>query len=58
MQQVIPEAVSQNDNGYLSLNMDPIIMAMLNAIKQQQVEINNLKAELKSLEKQLEAKVN
>lgn len=39
VKKVIPEAVSQNQQGYLLVNNDPIILAMLNAIKQQQKEI-------------------
>jgi hypothetical protein len=36
VQQVIPEAVTENSRGYLVVNNDPILWAMLNAIKQQQ----------------------
>jgi hypothetical protein len=43
VQQVIPDAVSETDEGYLSLNMDPVVMAMLNAIKQQQIQIEKQK---------------
>jgi hypothetical protein len=39
VQQVIPEAVSQTENGYLVINNDPILWTMLNAIKEQQKEI-------------------
>ena len=48
VQRVIPEAVNKNDNGYLMLNNDPIIWAMLNAIKE-------LKAENELLIKRIEA---
>jgi hypothetical protein len=47
VQRVIPEAVTENDKGYLMLNNDPVIMAMLNAIKE-------LKAENKELRRQLD----
>ena len=39
VQKVIPEAVTENSKGYLLVNNDPIIWAMLNAIKEQQREI-------------------
>ena len=46
------EAVGTDDDGYLNLNIHPILIAYLNAIKEQQAQIDNLKkevAELKSL---------
>jgi hypothetical protein len=43
VQQVIPEAVRENDNGYLLVNNDPILWTMLNAIKEQQSQIEELK---------------
>ncbi len=49
LQQIIPEAVSSTDNGYLMVNNDPILWTMLNAIKEQQKEIEQLKAEVKQL---------
>ena len=36
MQRVIPEAVTENSKGYLVVNNEPILWAMLNAIKQQE----------------------
>jgi hypothetical protein len=39
VQKVIPEAVTENSRGYLLVNNDPIIWAMLNAIKEQQRQI-------------------
>ena len=42
VEKVIPEAVSRNSRGYLLLNNDPILWTMLNAIKQQQAEIEAL----------------
>jgi len=39
---VIPEAVSRNNRGYLLVNNDPILWTMLNAIKQEQAEIEAL----------------
>ena len=49
VQQVIPEAVSKTENGYLMVNNDPIIWTMLNAIKEQQKEIEKLKTEVRRL---------
>jgi hypothetical protein len=49
VQQVIPEAVTQNDQGYLLVNNDPIMWTMLNAIKEQQKQIEQLKAEVRKL---------
>src|SRR5215216_345254 len=49
VQQVIPEAVTQNANGYLMVNNDPIIWTMLNAIKEQQKEIVELKRQIRQL---------
>ena len=49
VQQVIPEAVSTNENGYLMVNNDPIIWTMLNAIKEQQKQIAELKQEIRQL---------
>ena len=45
VQKVIPEAVSENNEGYLMVNNDPIIWTMLNAIKEQQAQIEQLKEE-------------
>ena len=49
VQKVIPEAVSENSQGYLMINNDPIIWTMLNAIKEQQKEIVELKREIRKL---------
>jgi hypothetical protein len=49
VQKVIPEAVTKNSKGYLLVSNDPIIWAMLNAIKEQQKEIRNQRAEIQKL---------
>jgi endosialidase-like protein len=49
LQKVIPQAVSKNGNGYLMVNNDPILWTMLNAIKEQQKEIEKLKGEVRQL---------
>jgi len=48
LQKVIPEAVTTS-SGYLQVNNDPILWTMLNAIKEQQKEIEQLKAEVRKL---------
>jgi Chaperone of endosialidase len=50
VQQVIPEAVTTNADGYLMVNNDPIIWTMLNAIKEQQKEIVELKRQIRRLQ--------
>jgi hypothetical protein len=50
LQKIIPEAVTRNAAGYLMVNNDPIIWTMLNAIKEQQKEIADLKAEVQKLQ--------
>ena len=52
---VIPEAVSANDKGYLLVNNDPILWSMLNAIKEQQREIQRLAKEIRELRKAQQA---
>lgn len=49
VQKVIPEAVTSNADGYLMVNNDPIIWTMLNAIKEQQKEIVELKRQIRQL---------
>lgn len=49
LQKVIPEAVTTSSTGYLQVNNDPIIWTMLNAIKEQQKEIEELKGEIQKL---------
>ena len=49
VQQVIPEAVTTNASGFLMVNNDPIIWTMLNAIKEQQKEIVELKRQIRQL---------
>ncbi len=66
VQQVIPEAVGEYKDGYLSVNNDPIIWTILNAIKelkaenkatreelsQTKAELNDLKTKVNKLESQ------
>jgi len=48
IQKVIPEAVSENSKGYLLVNNDPIIWAMLNAIKEQQQQIRKQREQVRA----------
>ncbi len=47
---VIPEAVTENSQGYLMLNNDPVLWAMLNAIKELKAENEALRYRLEALE--------
>lgn len=49
LEKVIPEAVTRNENGYLQVNNDPIIWTMLNAIQEQQKEIQQLRLQVQQL---------
>src|SRR2546423_3480083 len=49
VQKIIPEAVTQDSTGYLMVKSDPILWTMLNAIKEQQKEIDALKSEVRKL---------
>jgi len=50
VQKIIPEAVTKNSQGYLMVNGDPILWTMLNAIKEQQKEIAELKGQIRKLQ--------
>ncbi|PYS57935.1 MAG: hypothetical protein DMF74_24845, partial [Acidobacteria bacterium] len=39
VEKVLPEAVSRSQQGYLQLHSDPILWTMLNAIKEQQAQV-------------------
>jgi len=51
VQQIIPEAVSKNDKGFLLVNNDPILWTMLNAIKEQQAQIDKQQKQIDQLKK-------
>ncbi len=55
VQDIIPEAVEKDDNGYLLINNDPIIWAMLNAIKELKAQNGALRAINESFESRLSA---
>ena len=50
LQKVVPEAVTKSASGYLVVHSDPILWAMLNAIKEQQKEIEQLKGQIRKLQ--------
>ena len=49
VQKIIPAAVTMTENGYLQVNNDPILWTMLNALKEQQKEIVELKRQIRQL---------
>ena len=55
VEKVLPEAVTRTQQGYLQLHSDPILWTMLNAIKEQQQEIETLKAQNAALNARLRA---
>jgi trimeric autotransporter adhesin len=54
LQKVIPEAVTKNEQGYLLVNNDPIMWTMLNAIKEQQVQLETQRHQLEQQQQQIE----
>jgi hypothetical protein len=50
LQKIIPEAVTRDSTGYLMVKSDPILWTMLNAIKEQQKEIAELKGQVRRLQ--------
>lgn len=51
VEKIIPEAVTKNEQGYRLVNNDPILWTMLNAIKEQQVAIEKLSAQVRQLQR-------
>ena len=51
VQSTIPEAVEQDDKGYLMVNNDPIIWAMVNAIKELRTQNQELRQRVEALER-------
>ena len=45
LQQVLPECVNENSTGVLSVNTDPLIWYLINAVKELKAEIEQLKGE-------------
>jgi hypothetical protein len=58
LQEVLPEAVGENDFGYLYIDYEEVTPLLLEAIKDQKKEIDNLHSELHQLRKQVETLIN
>ncbi|MBK7762732.1 MAG: tail fiber domain-containing protein [Bacteroidetes bacterium] len=50
LQEVFPEAVKENEDGYLSVDFHPVLVAYINAFKDQQAQINELKSSIGQLQ--------
>jgi len=50
VQEVIPEAVEEDENGYLIVDNDPILWTMLNAIKELKAQNDELRSRVEALE--------
>ena len=51
IQEVFPELVSEDDNEMLAVNYQGLVPVLINALKEQQAEINRLKDQEKRLER-------
>ena len=51
IQEILPDVVNERDNGCLSVDSDNITWYLVNAVKQQQTIIDDLKSRLEELEK-------
>ena len=49
IQKVFPEIVKENNNGYLSVNYIALIPVLVEAIKEQQIKIEELEKEVAKL---------
>jgi hypothetical protein len=59
VQKIFPECVSEDDDGYLSLNIHAILIAFVNGFKEQQEQIKQQQAQIESLQKEnAELKLN
>ena len=56
VEKIIPEAVTKTEQGYRLVNNDPIIWAMLNAIKEQQATIEKLSTRVRQLQRAVSRK--
>ena len=53
VQEVLPEAVGEDEDGYLLLNNEPILWSMLNAIKELKAENDALREEVNALKQRI-----
>ena len=51
LQKVVPEIVKENNDGYLTVDYSGLIPILVKGLKEQQEEIDQLKAILKRIEK-------
>jgi len=51
VEQIIPEVVLENENGMKSISYANMVSVLIEAIKEQQIQINTLRDEIKSLKK-------
>jgi hypothetical protein len=49
IERILPEAVTRSENGYLQINNDPILWTMLNAVKEQQIQIERQRQKIDAL---------
>lgn len=54
VQQIFPDAVGKDDDGYLNLNLHPILVAQINAIKEQQTQIETQRIQNIDLQNQID----
>ena len=57
VQKVFPEAVHQSRDGYLDFNMHPVNVALVNAVKELKAENDRLKAEVKNIKEEMNARI-
>ncbi len=50
LQQVYPEAVKENEDGYLSVDFHPVLVSYINAFKEQQLQIDDLKKQTSEID--------
>jgi hypothetical protein len=55
VRKVFPEAVSRGDDGYLQLDMNPVNIALINAVRELKAENDQLKSRLERLEQLISA---
>ena len=51
MQEVLPEVVKEREDGYLGIDYSKMVGLLVEAIKEQQTQIAELKAEVEALKK-------
>jgi hypothetical protein len=49
---VLPQIVTTRDNGYKAVKYDKLVALLIEGIKEQQIQINDMKVEIENLKKQ------